>query len=118
MRSGATVTYGSDIPGVDIPEIRPLIQIEALLTRQRPGYPENVPLVARQRIGLHDALLGYTANGAFQLRLEHRTGTLKSGMDADLTVLGADLFRVGTHEIHDVPVVLTVMDGRITHDAR
>ncbi|MGV0993615.1 MAG: amidohydrolase [Mycobacterium sp.] len=118
VRSGATVTYGSDIPGVDIPEIPPLIQIEALLTRQRPGYPDDVPLVARQRIGLHDALRGYTANGAYQLRLDHRTGTLRSGMAADLTVLGANLFSVDPHEIHSVPVVLTMMDGHITHDAR
>jgi len=118
VRSGATVTYGSDIPGVDIPEIPPLIQIEALVTRKRPGHPEDVPLVARQRIGLHDALRGYTANGAYQLRLEHRTGSLSVGKAADLTVLGADLFRVDAHEIHAVPVVLTMMDGRITHDAR
>jgi len=118
VRSGATVTYGSDIPGVDIAEGPPLIQIEALLTRQRPGHPDDVPLVARQRIGLHDALRGYTANGAFQTRLERRTGTLKAGMAADLTVLGADLFRVDPHQIHAVPVVLTMMDGRITHDAR
>lgn len=118
VRSGATVTYGSDIPGVDIPEIPPLIQIEALVTRTRPGHPDEAPLVARQRIGLHDALRGYTANGAYQLRLEHRTGSLTVGKAADLTVLGADLFGVDPHEIHAVPVVLTMMDGRITHDAR
>ena len=118
VRSGATVTYGSDIPGVDIPEIPPLIQIEALVTRQRPGHPDDLPLVARQRIGIHDALRGYTVNGAYQLRLDHRTGTLTTGKAADLTVLGADLFRVDPHDIHAVPVVLTMMDGRITHDAR
>ena len=118
VRSGAVVTYGSDIPGVDIPEIPPLIQIEALLTRKRPGHPDDAPLVPRQRIGLHDALRGYTANGAYQLRLEHRTGSLTAGKAADLTVLGADLFRVDPAEIHAVPVVLTMMDGRITHDAR
>ncbi len=118
VRSGATVTYGSDIPGVDISEGPPLIQIEALVTRKRPGYPDDLPLVPRQRIGLHDALRGYTANGAYQLRLEHRTGSLTAGKAADLTVLGADLFRVDPGEIHSVPVVLTMMDGRITHDAR
>ena len=118
VRSGAVVTYGSDIPGVDIEEGPPLIQIEALLTRKRPGYPDDLPLVARQRIGLHDALRGYTANGAYQIRLEHRTGSLTAGKAADLTVLGADLFRVDPTEIHAVPVVLTMMDGRITHDAR
>lgn len=118
VRSGAVVTYGSDIPGVDIPEIPPLIQIEALLTRKRPGHPDDVPLVPRQRIGLHDALRGYTVNGAYQLRLDHRTGSLTAGKAADLTVLGADLFRVDPSEIHSVPVTLTMMDGRITHDAR
>ena len=118
MRSGAVVTYGSDIPGVDIPEIPPLIQIEALVTRKRPGHTEDEPLVARQRIGLHDALRGYTANGAYQLRIENRTGSLAAGKAADLTVLGADLFRVDPCEIHSVPVILTMMDGRITHDAR
>ncbi len=107
VRSGAVVTYGSDIPGVDIHEGPPLIHIGALLTRKRPGHPDDLPLVARQRIGLHDALRGYTANGAYQLRLEDRTGTLATGKAADLTVLGADLFRVDPHEIHDVPVELT-----------
>ena len=118
VRSGATVTYGSDIPGVDIPEAAPLIQIEALVTRKRPGHPEDRPLVPRQRIGLHDALRGYTSNGAWQLRLDDRTGTLEVGKAADLVVLAADLFRVDVEEIHAVPVVLTMMDGRVTHDAR
>jgi len=118
VRSGAVVTYGSDIPGVDIPEIPPLIQIEALVTRKRPGHPDDKPLGERQRIGLHDALVGYTRNGAFQLRLEQRTGSLARGKAADLTILEADLFRVVPHEIHTVPVRLTMMDGRITFDGR
>ena len=117
VRSGATVTYGSDIPGVDIPEIPPLIQIEALLTRQRPGIPTTSRWWPASASGC-TTLRGYTANGAYQLRLDHRTGTLTTGKAADLTVLGADLFRVAPHEIHAVPVVLTMMDGRITHDAR
>lgn len=36
------------------------------------------------------------------------------GKAADLTVLGADLFRVDPRQIHAVPVVLTMMDGQIT----
>jgi predicted amidohydrolase YtcJ len=118
VRSGAVVTYGSDIPGVTIAEIPPLIQIEALVTRRRPGFPDDEPLVPRQRIGLHDALRGYTANGAHQLMLDDRIGSLAAGKAADLVVLGEDLFRVDPHAIHAVPVVLTMMDGRVTHDAR
>ena len=104
VRSGATVTYGSDIPGV-----------EALVTRRRPGHPEDRPLAEHQRISLFDALRGYTINGAHQLRIDERAGSLSVGKAADLTVLAEDLFRVPVTEIHAVPVVLTMMDGRITH---
>ena len=72
----------------------------------------------RQRIGLHDALRGYTINGAHQLRMEREIGSIEEGKRADLVLLGADLFRVHPEEIHQVPVILTMMDGRITFDAR
>jgi predicted amidohydrolase YtcJ len=100
VRSGAVVTYGADIPGVQIREIPPLTQIES------------------QRIGLHDALRGYTINGAYQLRLEDKVGSLQAGKHADITVLGENLFAVQPPDIHAVVVRMTMMDGRITHDAR
>jgi Amidohydrolase family len=79
VRSGALVTYGSDIPGVRISEIAPLTQIEAAVTRKRPGFPGDRALVPRQRIDLHDALRGYTINGAYQLRLDDIAGSLEVG---------------------------------------
>lgn len=118
VRSGAVVTYGADIPGVQIREIPPLVEIEALLTRQRPGHPRDRALNPDQRIGLHDALRGYTINGAYALRMEDRIGSLEVGKRADLVVLGANLFEVAATEVHDVPVVLTMMDGQITWDGR
>ena len=33
-------------------------------------------------------------------------------------VLGADLFGVAPEDVHSVPVVLTMMDGRVTFDGR
>lgn len=117
IRSGAVVTYGADIPGVDLHEIPPLLQIEAAVTRRRPGFPEDRPLVERQRIDLADALRAYTINGAYQLRLEHQVGSLATGKRADLVVLEADPFRVPADQIHAIPVQLTMMDGRITYRA-
>ena len=64
MRSGAVVTFGADLPGVDVDEIPPLIQIEAAMTRKRPGFPQDEAFVPRQRIGLVDALRAYTVNAA------------------------------------------------------
>jgi predicted amidohydrolase YtcJ len=118
VRSGALVTYGSDIPGVRISEIAPLTQIEAAVTRKRPGFPDDRALVPRQRVDLHDALRGYTINGAYQLRLDDIAGSLEAGKHADLTMLAKNLFGVAPEEIHSVPVKLTMMDGRITHDTR
>ena len=117
VRSGAIVTYGADIPGVDIHEIAPLIQIESLLTRKRPGFPDDRPLGERQCIELHDALRGYTINGAYQLRMEDTIGSIEVGKRADLVVLAQNLFEVPVTEVHAVPVQLTMMDGRVTFRA-
>lgn len=117
QRSGAIITYGADIPGVDLPEIPPLIQLQAAVTRQRIGFPNDEPLVARQRVSVAEALRNYTWNGAYQLRLEDRIGSIEVGKLADLVVLGANLFEVKPERIHTVPVLLTLMDGRATHEA-
>lgn len=116
QRAGTIVTYGADIPGVDLPEIAPLIQLEAAVTRKRPGFLNDEPLVARQRVSVAEALRNYTWNGAYQLRLEDRIGSIEVGKLADLVVLGADLFKVVPEQIHTVPVLLTLMDGRPTHN--
>ena len=118
VRSGAIVTFGADLPGVDLDEVPPLIQIEAAVTRKRPGVAHDEPFVARQRISLHDALRAYTINGAYQLRMEHEIGSITEGKRADLVALERDLFSVRPEEIHTVPVLLTMMDGRLTHDDR
>ena len=117
QRAGVIVSYGADIPGVDLPEIAPLIQIEAAVTRKRPGFPNDIPLVPRQRVTVSEAIRNATWNGAYQLRLEDRIGSIEVGKLADLVVLGDDLIEIPPERIHDVRVLLTMMDGRITHDA-
>jgi predicted amidohydrolase YtcJ len=117
VRSGAIVTYGADLPGVDVDEVPPLIQIEAAVTRKRPGYPNDRPFVARQCVPLEEALKAYTINGAYQLRMEDRIGSIEVGKRADLVALERDLFSIDAEEIHAVGVRLTMMDGRITFAA-
>ena len=77
----------------------------------------DVALVARQCVDLEMALRAYTINGAFQLRMEDRIGSIEVGKHADLVVLERDLFSVAPEEIHTVGVRLTMMDGRITFAA-
>lgn len=116
-RTGAIMTFGADIGGVDIDEVPPLIQISAALTRKRPGHPDDRPMVARQTIPLEAAIRAYTINGAYQARLEDKLGSIEVGKLADLVVLGADLFEVQPEYLHEVPVLLTLMDGQVRYDA-
>jgi predicted amidohydrolase YtcJ len=99
---------------VDVNEIPPLIQIEAALTRKRPGFPADAPFVPRQRMDLDRALRAYTINAAFQLRMEKEIGSIEVGKKADLVVLGQDLFTVAPENVHSAPVRITMMDGRVT----
>jgi predicted amidohydrolase YtcJ len=115
VRSGATFTIGADLGGVDIPEIAPLLHIEAAVTRQRPGHPNDNIMVKRQRMKLEDALKAYTINGAYQLRIEDQVGSIAVGKKADLVFLQKDLFKVPTYEIHSTKVMQTMMDGKVTH---
>lgn len=116
VRSGTVVTFGADLGGVDIDECPSLFQLETTITRQRPGFREDPPLVPRQRITVEEAIRCFTINGAYQLRLENEIGSIEVGKKADLIVLGANLFEIDPHDIHRTPVLLTLMDGKARHD--
>lgn len=118
VRSGATFTIGADLGGVDVTEIAPLLSVEAAVTRQRPGFPKDPIMVKRQRMTLAQALKAFTLNGAYQLRMEDQVGSIKVGKKADLVYLQKDLFKVPTYEIHATPILQTMMDGKVTFQAK
>lgn len=115
VRSGAVVTYGADIPGVLIDEIAPLLHLEAAVTRQRPGYPNDRVFLEHQRVSVEQAIRCYTLNAAYQLRLEHLVGSLEVGKRADLVWLDRNLLECDPHDIHKAQVLMTMMDGRVTY---
>ena len=43
-------------------------------------------------MGIEEMLLGYTINGAIQLRIEDSKGSIETGKDADFLVFDNDLF--------------------------
>ena len=115
VRSGAVVTYGADLPGVEVDEIAPLIQIEAAVTRKRPGFPADEPFIPRQAVTVDEAVRAYTVNAAYQLRIEAELGSLTPGKRADLVWLAEDIYAIEPERIHSVEVRLTMMDGQITY---
>ncbi len=58
-----------------------------------------------------------TVNAAFAAGEEQPAGRIAVGHRADLSVLAADPLPTPATELAEVPVLLTVLDGRPTHRA-
>jgi hypothetical protein len=115
--AGTRVSLGTDWPAAGYySTYRPLDSIQVAVTRQELGKPEQKVLGGNgQRLSLDEALLANTLGAAYQLRLEDEVGSIEVGKKADLIVLDRDLFETSPHEIHQARVLLTLMNGRITH---
>jgi predicted amidohydrolase YtcJ len=72
---------------------------------------------ADQQITRQEALRLFTRGNSWFLRMENKTGSIETGKLADLTVLDRDYFTVPDAEIRKIRSVLTVVDGRVVHDA-
>ena len=73
---------------------------------------------AEYAVTREEALRLMTSGYAYQVFAESERGTLAPGMAADLAVLSADYMTVPDDEIGDLAAVVTVVNGRIVHDAR
>jgi predicted amidohydrolase YtcJ len=72
---------------------------------------------AGQQISRQDALRLYTRENGWFLRMEEKLGSIESGKLADLAVLSDDYFTVPDDQIRRIRSVMTVVDGKIVHDA-
>ncbi|GGT29760.1 amidohydrolase [Streptomyces purpureus] len=110
LDAGVTVTSSSDAP-VTFPDWRQGVST-MMLRESRSGRVSG----AGQRISLAEALRTYTADAAWQDFAEEWKGSLEVGKVADLCVLGGELLDADPREIPGMPVLLTVVDGRVVHD--
>ena len=74
--------------------------------------------VMRGELGmtLVDGIRMYTINAAWQDRSDSWRGSLEPGKVADIQVLGEDIFCVPKEKIGDIPVVMTIIDGKIVYE--
>lgn len=108
-----TLSFGSDCPVVDV---NPLTGIYRAVTRKfNNGKPEN-GMQPEQKISMREAIHCYTRNPALGVRREHELGTLEAGKYADIAVLDTNLLLCDPEEIRNAQVLLTMMNGKITHN--
>ena len=72
---------------------------------------------ADQQLTRAEALRLFTRNNSWFLRMEEKIGSIERGKLADLAVLDRDYFTVPDTEIKKIRSVLTIVDGKIVHDA-
>jgi predicted amidohydrolase YtcJ len=115
---GVKLTFGSDFPasGAGMLGMSPVVQMEIGHTRQAAGA-RDAPVQPRtsERLGIEELIRGYTIDAAWQLRLEDEIGSLEVGKKADLVVLDDNLFETDPYAIHDIEVVMTLLDGEVVY---
>ncbi|WP_157247246.1 amidohydrolase [Nonomuraea typhae] len=82
-----------------------------------PDWRLTVAQATARGLTLDAALRACTVVPAWQDGAEGWKGTLEPGKAADLCVLGGSLREVEPAALPEVPVVLTMVDGRIVHEA-
>ena len=115
LEAGAVLVWGSDWP---VTGVSPLEGLETAITHRYPGGrdpkgQEDHAWKPEERVSLEQAIVAYTAAGAWLLHDERSRGSLAVGKAADLVILGRNLFDTPPLEIHDVPVDMTIVAGEV-----
>jgi predicted amidohydrolase YtcJ len=114
LDSGVRVGAGSD--SAQISTLNPWNMIYYMVTgRNVAGKLVN----AGQQITREEAIRLYTAANGWFLREEDKLGTIEEGKLGDVVVLSHDYFdrsRVPDERLRQIHSVLTIVDGRVTHD--
>ena len=73
------------------------------------------PIGQSQKITVMEALKLYTNNAAYQSFDEDVLGSIEVGKLADMVVLGEDILTVPTEKIIDIPVDITLVEGKVVY---
>lgn len=114
VHSGAIVPLGSDWP---VAQYDPRIGLAWARLRRTPGDPEAPVFEPHHALSAVEALTGYTADAARVAGEAAVSGRIAPGYRADLTGFAADVVDTPADELPDLPVRLTVVGGRVVHEA-
>lgn len=113
LDAGARLALGSDWP---VAPPTPLEGIYAAATRRTLDGRNPDGWIPEQRIGVEEALRGYTSDAAFASFDETDKGTIARGKLADFAIIDRDITRIPPDEIAQARVVITVVGGRVVFE--
>ena len=110
-RMGIHVSNGTDCP-VEKPD--PMRGIQCAVTRQ-PLSGDLPPYCPDERLTVEEALISYTAEGAYAAFEETIKGQIAPGMLADFVVLNANPFEVEADRLSSIRVLQTWLGGKCVY---
>ena len=69
------------------------------------------------QLSLEQLIMGYSQNGAYQMRMENEIGSIEKGKLADLVVLDDNLFEIDSDKIWKVKPSAVLMEGEVIQGA-
>jgi predicted amidohydrolase YtcJ len=108
LDAGARVAFGSDW---SVAPANPILGIHAAVTRQTLDGAHPDGWVPEEKVGVEDALVAYTRNGAYASFEEKLKGSLGQGMLADVVILDRDITAMPSSEIGETRVLQTIVGG-------
>jgi len=112
--AGALVVLGSDWP---VAPFDPRLGMFAAQLRRAPDLADEGPVGASRPLSGAQALAGYTINAARAVGEEEFAGMLRPGCRADFVAWGLDPADCPPEDVTELPVLATVIDGRVVHRA-
>lgn len=114
VQEGNPLPGGSDAP---VESLDPRLGLYAAVTRQDlKGWPEGGWL-PHQRLTFVQALWMFTRWAAYAAYEENLRGSIRPGMLADFTIFSEDLFHLAPKEWLTVPVLYTIVGGKVVYSA-
>lgn len=107
MDAGVIVCNSSDTPCA-VPDWRPGLQT-AIVRESMSGVVSG----PHQSLSVEEAIRTYTINGAWLDHMEEIKGSIEVGKLADFVVIGKDITLIDPHEIHDLPIHMTIVGGHV-----
>ena len=101
----------------------PISHLYSLVTRNE-VFSDDLPpceapaWLAREAIGIEEALRLMTTGAAYALHMEEKIGSLRPGKFADLVVLSDDPLEIDSESLLRLGVLLTMVGGRVEHCAQ
>ncbi|MDG3002191.1 amidohydrolase family protein [Paludisphaera mucosa] len=108
------LAFGSDFP---VEVVDPQWGLYAALTRQDAAGEPKGGWHPDQRMSLEETLRAFTAGAAYAAFAEMRSGVLKPGFRADVTVFDRDLFQQPPAGVLGAKVRHTIVDGGVAFEA-